>query len=163
MKKIIFRVDDRLIHGQVIEGWLKHFKINHVVIANDKVAQNPLQKMIYASTLPPGTELSILSVADFISSFRSDRYKKDYVLVLLESVDDLYAIKSMINDDIYVNIGCVASREHKIEVSNTVFLNPDEIKKICEIRQAHEVFIHKVAWEPSVEIKNFNYILEGNL
>jgi len=163
MKKIIFRVDDRLIHGQVIEGWLKHFKINHVIIANDKVAQNPLQKMIYSSTLPPGTEISILSIADFISSFRSDRYKKDYVLVLLESVDDLYAIKKMISDDIYVNIGCVACREHKIEVSNTVFLNPDEIKKICEIRQNYEVFIHKVAWEPSVEIKNFNYILEGNL
>jgi mannose/fructose/N-acetylgalactosamine-specific phosphotransferase system component IIB len=163
MKKIIFRVDDRLIHGQVIEGWLKHFKINHVIIANDKVSQNPLQKMIYASTLPPGTEISILSIADFIKSFRSDRYKKDYVLVLLENVDDLYAIKAMINSETYVNIGCVACREHKIEVSNTVFLNPDEIKKICEIRQDYEVFIHKVAWEPSVEIKNFNYILEGNL
>ncbi|TCK60846.1 PTS system mannose/fructose/N-acetylgalactosamine-transporter subunit IIB [Seleniivibrio woodruffii] len=163
MKKIIFRVDDRLIHGQVIEGWIKHFKINHVILVNDKVSRNPLQKMIYSSTLPPGTEISIMSLAEFLNSFKSERYKKDYVLVLLESVDDLYTIRSLISDETYVNIGCVACREHKIEVSNTVFLNPDEIRKICEIRQDYEVFIHKVSWEPSVEIKNFNDVLEGNL
>ncbi len=163
MKKIIFRVDDRLIHGQVIEGWIKHFKINHIILVNDRVASNPLQKMIYSSTLPPGTEISVLTLDEFIASFRSDRYKKDYVLVILESVDDLYKIKNIISDDVYVNIGCVASREHKIEVSNTVFLNPEEINKVCEIREKHEVFIHKVAWEPSVEIKNFHNILEGNL
>lgn len=163
MKKIIFRVDDRLIHGQVIEGWVKHFKINHVILVNDKVSVDPLQKMIYSSTLPPGTEISIMSVADFIQSFHADRYKKDYVLVLLESVNDLYTIRKLINKETYVNIGCVACREHKIEVSNTVFLNPDEINKVCEIRNDFEVFIHKVPWEPSVEIKNFHNILEGNL
>lgn len=163
MKKIIFRVDDRLIHGQVIEGWVKHFKINHVMLVNDRVASNPLQKMIYTSTLPPGIEISVLTVDEFAKTFNMHKYKKDYVLVLLESVDDLYKIKSIITDEVYVNIGCVASREHKIEVSNTVFLNPDEINKVCEIRDQFEVFIHKVAWEPSVEIKNFHNILGGNL
>lgn len=163
MKKIIFRVDDRLIHGQVIEGWVKHFKINHVMLVNDRIAANPLQKMIYTSTLPPGTEISVITVDEFRGTFNSQKFKKDYVLVILESVDDLYKIRNMITADVYVNIGCVASREHKIEVSNTVFLNPDEINKVCEIREDFEVFIHKVAWEPSVEIKNFHNILGGTL
>jgi len=163
MKKVIFRVDDRLIHGQVIEGWVKYFKIGHVFLVNDKVSDDPLQKMIYASSLPPGTELTICTLKEFQLSFNSSKYSRDYLLVLLETVDDLYEIKDMLNDQIYINIGCVACREHKIEVSNTVFLNPDEIQKVCRIRDSHNVFIHKVPWETSVEIRNFADLLEGNL
>lgn len=78
-------------------------------------------------------------------------------------MDDLYDIRSLLNEQVYINIGCVASREHKIEVSNTVFLNPDEIYKVCRIRDDYDVFIHKVPWETSVEIRNFTDLLEGNL
>jgi mannose/fructose/N-acetylgalactosamine-specific phosphotransferase system component IIB len=163
MKKIIYRVDDRLIHGQVIEGWIKYFKINHVILVSDRVSGDPLQTMIYSSSLPPGTELTISTMDEFKSSFDHGKFKKQYVLVLMESVDELYQVKNMLKDDVYINIGCVASREHKIEVSNTVFLNPDEIGKVCEIREDYEVFIHKVPWETSVEIMNFTDLLEGNL
>lgn len=163
MKKIIFRVDDRLIHGQVIEGWVKYYKIDHVVLVNDRVSGDPLQQMIYTSSLPPGTELTICTLDEFKSLYNADRYKKDYVLVLVESVDDLYKIKDLINEQVYLNIGCVACREHKIEVSNTVFLDQDEIRKVCDLREDYEVFIHKVPWETSVEIRNFANLLEGNL
>jgi len=163
MKRIIFRVDDRLIHGQVIEGWIKYFKIHHVYLVSERVSVDPLQKMIYTSSLPPGTEITFCSVADFIQTFKTADFKKEYVLVLVETVDDLYAVRELLNDDIYINIGCVASREHKIEVSNTVFLNPDEIFKVCRIRDDFNVYIHKVPWETSVEIRNFTDLLEGNL
>jgi len=163
MKKIIFRVDDRLIHGQVIEGWVKYFKISHVVLVNDRVSADPLQKMIYSSSLPPGTELTICTLDEFRVGYNANKYNKDYVLVLVETVDDLYSVKELIDEKVYVNIGCVASREHKIEVSNTVYLNPEEIYKVCSIRSEYEVFIHKVPWETSVEIMNFTDLLEGNL
>ena len=163
MKKVIFRVDDRLIHGQVIEGWVKYFKIHHVYLVNDRVNGDPLQKMIYASSLPPGTELTICTVDEFKKSFSGSKNPKEVVLVLVETVDDLYEIRELLSEKVYINIGCVASREHKIEVSNTVFLNPDEIYKVCRIRDDYDVFIHKVPWETSVEIRNFTDLLEGNL
>ncbi len=112
---------------------------------------------------PPGTELTICTMAEFLTTFSFKRYNKDYVLILVESIDDLYEAKDMLSDDVYINIGCVACREHKIEVSNTVFLNPEEISKVCQIRDDYEVFIHKVPWETSVEIRNFTDLLEGNL
>jgi mannose/fructose/N-acetylgalactosamine-specific phosphotransferase system component IIB len=156
-------VDDRLIHGQVIEGWVKYFKIHHIILVNDRVSGDPLQKMIYGSSLPPGTELSFCTVDEFKKTFNRNKYIKEFVLVLVETVDDLYEIRELLDDQVYVNIGCVASREHKIEVSNTVFLNPDEIYKVCRIREDYEIYIHKVPWETSVEIKNFTDLLEGNL
>ena len=162
MKKIIFRVDDRLIHGQVIEGWIKHFKIASIIVACDRIAGDPLQEMIYKSSLPQGCDLEIMTVKQMKSSFSKDDYKKKMCLVLYESVDDLYNCRYMFDSEIYLNIGCVASREHKYEISDTVFLDIDEINKACDIRKDFPVFVHKLPWEHSVEINNFSKFLEGS-
>jgi mannose/fructose/N-acetylgalactosamine-specific phosphotransferase system component IIB len=163
MKKIIFRVDDRLIHGQVIEGWIKYYKIHHVMVVSDRVAADSLQKMIFRAALPPGCTLDICAVDSFLDTFNKALFRKEYLLVLLESVEDLTKCTSFIDSDVYVNIGCVACREHKVEVSNTVFLDLDEIEQVCQIRDMVEVYIHKVPWEPSVEIRNFSKLLKGGL
>ena len=163
MKKIIFRVDDRLIHGQVIEGWVKYYKIHRIVVISDRVAGDSLQRMIFQSALPSGCALEIVPVDQFIMCFDKLKRKKDYTLVLMESVKDLTRCMELLDEEIYINIGCVASREHKVEISNTVFLNLDEIEQVCQIREKYEVFIHKVPWEPSVEIKNFLKLIKGGL
>lgn len=163
MKKIIFRVDDRLIHGQVIEGWVKYYKIHRIMVVSDRIAGDSLQRMIYQSALPSGCTLEIIGVDQFVASFDSLKNVKDYTLVLMESVDDLARCTDLIDNDVYVNIGCVACREHKVEVSNTVFLDLDEIEQVCSIRDMVEVYIHKVPWEPSVEIRNFSKLLKGGL
>ncbi|MCD8493639.1 MAG: PTS sugar transporter subunit IIB [Geovibrio sp.] len=163
MKKIIFRVDDRLIHGQVIEGWVKYYKIHRIMVVSDRIAGDSLQRMIYQSALPSGCTLEIMGVDQFVASFDSLKNVKDYTLVLMESVDDLARCTDLIDNDVYVNIGCVACREHKVEVSNTVFLDLDEIELVCSIRDMVEVYIHKVPWEPSVEIRNFSKLLKGGL
>jgi mannose/fructose/N-acetylgalactosamine-specific phosphotransferase system component IIB len=163
MKKIIFRVDDRLIHGQVIEGWIKYYKIHHIIVVSDRVAGDSLQRMIYQSSLPAGCSLEIIGVDKFLSTFIKAKFSKEYILVLMESVDDLMRCIELIDRDVYVNIGCVACREHKVEVSNTVFLDLDEIEQVCSIRDVVDVYIHKVPWEPSVEIRNFSKLLKGGL
>ena len=38
----LVRVDNRLIHGQVVEAWLPHLKVSRVVVADDEAAQSPL-------------------------------------------------------------------------------------------------------------------------
>lgn len=163
MKKIIFRVDDRLIHGQVIEGWVKYYKIHRIMVVSDRIAGDSLQRMIFQGALPSGCTLEIMSVDQFIAGFSRLKKVKDYTLVLMESVEDLARCMNLIDSDIYVNIGCVACREHKVEVSNTVFLDLNEIEQVCSIRDMVEVYIHKVPWEPSVEIRNFSKLLKGGL
>ncbi len=163
MKKIIFRVDDRLIHGQVIEGWVKYYKIHRIMVVSDRIAGDSLQRMIFQSALPSGCTLEIMNVDQFITGFGRLKGVRDYTLVLMESVEDLARCTELIDNDVYVNIGCVACREHKVEVSNTVFLDLNEIEQVCSIRDMVEVYIHKVPWEPSVEIRNFSKLLKGGL
>lgn len=159
-RRIIFRVDDRLIHGQVIEGWIKYFKINNIIIVSDRVCDDDLQRMIYSSILPANCSLQFYSVNDFIKKYNEISYTKNNLLVLFESVDDLYRVKEILDDNITINVGCVASREHKIEITDTVFLDKEEVIKLSELRNKFNIMIKKLPWETAVEIKNFLSLIE---
>lgn len=159
-KKIIFRVDDRLIHGQVIEGWIKYYKINHTYIVNDKIYGDLLQEVIYSSVLPDYCDLKIFNKDTFRVYFNNIRID-NHMLVLFENINDLYDLRELITDKTYVNIGCVASREHKIEITDTVFLDLEELRLLSELREKHNIYIKKLPWDTNIEIKNFYTFLKG--
>lgn len=158
-KKIIFRVDDRLIHGQVIEGWIKYYKISHVYIVNDKICGDILQEVIYSSVLPYYCSLKIFNKKDFRTFFK-DLELDNHILVLFENIYDLYELRDLLSDTIYINIGCVASREHKIEITDTVFLDLEELKLLSELREKYNIYVKKLPWDTNIEIKNFYTLLK---
>jgi len=41
-----FRIDDRLIHGQVTVAWSKHINAQRIVVANDDAAKDDIQKSL---------------------------------------------------------------------------------------------------------------------
>jgi mannose/fructose/N-acetylgalactosamine-specific phosphotransferase system component IIB len=151
MKMIIFRVDDRLIHGQVIEGWIKNFHIPQVLIANNRVRGNAMQQMILQSVVPPKTAVNFLSLDELKSDWDSFSKRKQ-MLVLFESIFDLMLCDSLINNNTYVNIGCVASREHSISVTDTVFLEPDEIQYLQDLANRWDVHVKKLPWDRDADI-----------
>jgi mannose/fructose/N-acetylgalactosamine-specific phosphotransferase system component IIB len=154
-RKLIFRVDDRLIHGQVIEGWIKYFKIREIIIVSDRVCKDDLQRMIYSSILPEDCILQFYSIENFINNFAEIYSAKRSILILFESVRDLYNVREVLNDEIIINVGCVASREHKIEITDTVFLDKDELILLSKLREKYDIQVKKLPWETAVEIKNF--------
>jgi len=83
---IIFRVDDRLIHGQVVENWLGAFLINHIVVSSRAVINDDLRKNVMKFSVPDGVFL------DFIDPLCLNKFsfddKKNY-LVLFESLEDV--------------------------------------------------------------------------
>lgn len=40
----LVRIDDRLIHGQVAVVWTKHLGVNRILVANDQIVNNEVQK-----------------------------------------------------------------------------------------------------------------------
>ena len=48
MKGIIhIRIDDRLIHGQVATMWTNNLGATRIMVINDEVANNDLQKSVH--------------------------------------------------------------------------------------------------------------------
>ena len=60
MKNIVLtRIDDRLIHGQVVTAWIKQYPINKILIIDDELSQNRLMERIYKAAAPMGVEVLI--------------------------------------------------------------------------------------------------------
>jgi len=80
----LIRVDSRLIHGQVIEAWLPHLKIQRILVADDSAVTDPLTRAAMALAVPPEVEVVLQGIADV--DFR--RFENDGVrtMVLLRDV-----------------------------------------------------------------------------
>ena len=85
MSKIVLaRVDDRLIHGQVMTAWLQYTEGNHIVIVDDATAKDDFLKSIMSMSVPQGIKLDVLSVADGPSFLNGD-HGNDKLLLLAKT------------------------------------------------------------------------------
>lgn len=154
MKKIIYRVDDRFIHGQVLEGWVNYLHIPNVIIVNDIIAGDNMRAFIYKSTLPPGTNFSVFSVSDYIKQKQYLKLKKHRTLIIVGSVEDLYKLSSILNSDVHVNVGCISSSRHDICITDSVFVTFEEYDLLKKISENNAVYFNKVPWEQPVIFLN---------
>jgi PTS system mannose-specific IIB component len=81
------RVDERLVHGQVTAGWVPHVRATVVVVANDRVAADPLLSGIMMSAAS-GVRIEVLPVAEAARCGAGGEWERDVALVLFESLQD---------------------------------------------------------------------------
>ncbi|MEO1772908.1 PTS system mannose/fructose/N-acetylgalactosamine-transporter subunit IIB [Candidatus Enterococcus ferrettii] len=73
MKEIVFtRIDDRLIHGQVMTAWLQLSKASEVVISDDKTAKDSFMTMIMKGSMPAKIGLKVLSTDEAANYLKSE-------------------------------------------------------------------------------------------
>ena len=58
----LYRIDDRLIHGQVVVGWGQPLDIAFIVLVDDAVAASDWEQELYRMGVPPEMEVSFASV-----------------------------------------------------------------------------------------------------
>lgn len=60
----LVRIDDRLIHGQVMAVWSKALGITEIVIAADDVAADPFMQKVMRAAAPPGVSVKVFTVEE---------------------------------------------------------------------------------------------------
>jgi mannose/fructose/N-acetylgalactosamine-specific phosphotransferase system component IIB len=86
----LVRVDDRLLHGQVVYGWAQALDPRGYLIVDDEVAGDDWEREAFLSAAPPEVSVGIEAVAEFLSAAAgAARTEASRVIVLLRSVDTL--------------------------------------------------------------------------
>jgi mannose/fructose/N-acetylgalactosamine-specific phosphotransferase system component IIB len=147
----LVRVDNRLIHGQVVEAWLPFLKVSRVVVADDEAASSPLIRAAMALAVQSAIEVQILPLAqvDFAA------LSKDGVrtLVLLRDVAAVpFAFAHGLSMD-ELNLGNVHFGTGRRQVSPSVFLAEAELKTLQQVsEQGVRVEARAVPVEKPVEL-----------
>ena len=89
MPIVLTRIDDRLIHGQVVEGWLKKIRVTHIMVVSDEAARDEMQKTLLGMAAPSNVRVSTLSVDEAASEIKSNMFGKDFLLILFSNPKDV--------------------------------------------------------------------------
>ena len=78
MKQIVFaRIDDRLIHGQVMTAWLKQCDANEVVIIDNELCKDTFVVMMMKSLIPSTISLKVFNDTDAAAYLKEDGENSD--------------------------------------------------------------------------------------
>jgi len=123
----LFRVDDRLIHGQVVVGWGQPLGITFIVLADDEVRANDWEQELYRMGVPPAVQVIFASVdeaAGRLPEWLGDSRKG---IVLTGDVLSMARLVQAANGSVRrVNVGGVHYREGRRERLRYVFLKDEE-------------------------------------
>jgi PTS system mannose-specific IIB component len=89
MNLVLVRIDDRLIHGQVVGGWLPVIQAERIVVASDRAAADSLQTGLMRLAVPDHVAVDVLPVARAAVALKDDLWTKERVLLLLPGVEEL--------------------------------------------------------------------------
>jgi len=62
MSLALYRIDDRLIHGQVVVGWGQPLDVAFIVLVDDEVSSSDWEQDLYRMGVPPEIEVVFASV-----------------------------------------------------------------------------------------------------
>jgi mannose/fructose/N-acetylgalactosamine-specific phosphotransferase system component IIB len=127
MAVALLRIDDRLVHGQVVEGWLRSLRATFVVVASDAVAADEMQMALYALAVPYGTRLSCLSIARAAKEWRDQLWEKERVLVLVSNPQDVLRLLEAGAPVRSVNVGGMHFKEGRIQVMKAVSVDESDL------------------------------------
>ncbi len=124
----LVRVDNRLLHGQILETWIPRLGIGQVVVADDEAAASPLARAAMTLCVPPDLPARILAVKDVPWTALAE--SKAPVLVLVRDVASLVAARAAGLGPALapnVNLGNVHFEPGRKPVTPSVFLSGDEV------------------------------------
>ncbi|HEY4954622.1 MAG TPA: PTS sugar transporter subunit IIB [Gemmatimonadaceae bacterium] len=129
----LYRIDDRLIHGQVVVGWGQPLNIRLIVLVDDDVARSGWEQDLYRMGVPPEMELRFADVATAVRDHASYTADPRHCIVLTANVATMRALLSQIKPAKGVNIGGIHHRPGRSSRLRYVFLTPDEETELREL------------------------------
>lgn len=134
MPIVLLRVDERLIHGQVVVGWGEQLHTDRIVVVDDEISDSAWEQELYCLGVPPAVEASFVSVTaarELLPHWKQDDRRR---IVLLRDVDALerLAVGGAL-EGVEVNLGGIHSAPGRERVLPYLYLNSEDRERLRRI------------------------------
>jgi PTS system mannose-specific IIB component len=138
MDCVLVRVDNRLVHGQIIEAWVPFLKVSRIIVVDDEVASDFFRETVIKMAVPSDVEVIVHSIEDFVKydalqkNKNNDRVRS---IILFSNVRD--ALRAYTLGFLYekLNIGNIYNDECRQKLSACVLLGDQDIASIRALLQ----------------------------
>lgn len=155
---VLARIDNRLVHGQVLEAWVPFVQADCIVVANDEVAGKPLQRKLMAASVPREIPVIIGSLAEIAEFFSRDEPSRRILLLFASPADALQGYRLGIPFT-ELNLGNIPGGEGRRRIACTLSLSDDDLSTFLQL-EAYGVRI-KARCLPSDEALDWKVLAGG--
>lgn len=153
------RIDDRLIHGQVVVGWGQPLDVGFIVLVDDEVAVSDWEQELYRMGVPPEMDVFFNDVAAAARDYR--RYALDARpgILLTGDIDTMQRLADRVPSLRTVNLGGIHHRAGRTQRLRYVFLTPAEEQSLLALQRRG---VHVTAQDvPAARPLSLDAVLSG--
>jgi PTS system mannose-specific IIB component len=153
----LYRIDDRLVHGQVMVAWSKIYRSTRIFVIDDNTAKNPFLSNVMKMAMPGDYDLHILNEAEAPGAIAADPPDKKTMVLVKAPKTILHLIESgtVIKELNVGNIGAGAGRKPALK---NIQLSPEEYDTLKEIQaKGVRVYFRIFPDNGAVELDKVNY------
>jgi PTS system mannose-specific IIB component len=129
----LVRVDDRLIHGQVVAIWLKALNARRIVIVDERTARDEFLKEVITYAAPPGVAVEILDLEAGIERVRQLVDDPEPVFVLMRSPLTALRLREAGVEFPVLNVGGIGAGPGRKPLYRNISASPEELAAMRSI------------------------------
>lgn len=130
MSVVLFRIDDRLIHGQVVVGWGQATQAGFIVLVDDEVRMSDWEQELYRMGVPPSVDVEFASLAEAIERVPAWEADTRKGIVLTGDIETMAALCAGAPSVRTVNVGGIHFRAGRTERLRYVYLTDEEAARL---------------------------------
>ena len=134
MPIVLFRVDERLIHGQVVVGWGGRLNADRIVVVDDEIAASPWEQELYCLGVPSEIEASFVTVDVAQRAWDGWKSAPHRLVVLVRSIATLARLA---DDDLLreqeINLGGIHHAQGRARILPYLYLSADEREELKRV------------------------------
>lgn len=134
MAIVLCRVDDRLLHGQVVIGWGRPLGIDLIILVDDQVATSDWEQELYRMAVSPDIEVRFVTVAQATAGMADWQANGKRGMVLTGDLDTLAALRTSCPGVIQrINLGGIHHRPGRRERLPYLYLTDQELRALLAL------------------------------
>lgn len=146
------RVDDRLVHGQVVTAWVRELKSKGILVVDDQAAGNSITKKALKMATPAGVSLKVVACDEAGDVVRKVADKPVLVIVRSPMIAEK-VVSAAPEVDWTVNVGNVGSADDRKRYSDSVYLDDENYQAAQRmLKRRLKVFMQTV---PTQRVNQF--------
>ena len=139
---VLFRVDHRLLHGQVIFSWTSALKPDCILVANDDVASDELRKTTLRLSKPNDVKLVIKNIDDSIAAINGGKTDKYHLMIVVSNVADATRMALAVEQIAAIDLGGTKPTDETKQIAKSINLTDEDIALLKNAQdQGIEVYI----------------------
>lgn len=133
MSIIGVRIDGRLIHGQVANLWTTKLNISRIMVVDDEVAQNDIEKSGLKLATPAGVRLSVLPIEKAAHNILVGKYDSQRLFIIVRKPDRLLKMVELGVPIEEINVGNMSQSDETRSITKSINVVDQDVEVFKEL------------------------------